>query len=142
MVSCDLCLFQLPVPVFLPTTLHGAEQIVETISQLTRKESPEQPPPTETVTEDKKPGMLTGGFSRCSSYHFIYIFFSSQIAKSRSCRNVQDILYLWSGSCVICDTLTQFPFYPYFQLLSVCLRCRCEASEGGEGRNRERILQD
>lgn len=69
------CRFQLPVPVFLPTTLHGADQIVETISQLKRKESTEQLPPDETSTEDEKPGTLIREFSRC----WISVF-SSQIA--------------------------------------------------------------
>lgn len=54
------------MPVFLPTTLSGAEQIVETISQLKKKESSEQLPPTETNTEDKKPGTLVGGLGLCS----------------------------------------------------------------------------
>lgn len=49
---------QVPVPVFLPTTLQGAEQIIEAINKLKNKVPSELLSMAETITEDQKPGTL------------------------------------------------------------------------------------
>lgn len=58
-------LCQLPVPVFLPTTLQSTEQIVQTIQELRSKmpsapvAAQEDPPsPTEVTSEDQKAGSV------------------------------------------------------------------------------------
>lgn len=56
------------MPVFLPTTLQGAEQIVQTISELKNK-VPSDPLEADLITmaeviaEDQKPGALKSGFN-------------------------------------------------------------------------------
>lgn len=52
---------QVPVPVFLPTTLQGAEQIIEAINELKNKVPSELLSMAETITEDQKPGTLVWG---------------------------------------------------------------------------------
>lgn len=55
------CPVQVPVPVFLPTTLQGAEQIVQTIRELKNK-VPSDPleadmiSMADVIAEDQKPG--------------------------------------------------------------------------------------
>lgn len=54
------------MPVFLPTTLQGAEQIVQTISELKHKVSTDTLKADlisveEMIAEDQKPGMLMRG---------------------------------------------------------------------------------
>lgn len=57
------CPVQVPVPVFLPTTLQGAEQIIQTINELKNK-VPSDPleadmlSMAEVIAEDQKPGTL------------------------------------------------------------------------------------
>lgn len=56
-----LCV-QVPVPIFVPTTLQGSDQIVQTIKELQNKVPSEglasNPLPTaEGLTEDQKPGL-------------------------------------------------------------------------------------
>lgn len=60
------CPVQVPVPVFLPTTLQGAEQIIQTINELKNK-VPSDPleadmlSMAEVIAEDQKPGTLVWG---------------------------------------------------------------------------------
>lgn len=49
---------QVPVPVFVPTTLQGAEQIIESINELKSKVSSDLLSVAKTATEDQKPGTL------------------------------------------------------------------------------------
>lgn len=46
----------MPVPVFLPTTLQGAEQIVQAIKELKNEVSSDLLPTAEATAEDQKPG--------------------------------------------------------------------------------------
>ena len=58
------------MPVFLPTTLQGAEQIVQTINEL-KNNVPSDPleadliSMAEMIAEDQKPGRLTRGLNVC-----------------------------------------------------------------------------
>lgn len=62
----SVCLsVQVPVPVFLPTTLQGAEQIIETINELKNKVPSDLLSMAEMITGDQKPdthveGSLSG----------------------------------------------------------------------------------
>ena len=57
------CVLQVPVPVFLPTTLQGAEQLIQTFKDLKRA-APSDPPEAdklseaEVISDDEKPGTL------------------------------------------------------------------------------------
>lgn len=46
------------MPVFLPTTLQGAEQIIESIKELKNNVTPDLQPMTETLKEDQKEGTI------------------------------------------------------------------------------------
>lgn len=48
----------MPVPVFLPTTLQGAEQIIESINELKNNVTPEPQPVTQTLKEDQTEGSV------------------------------------------------------------------------------------
>lgn len=58
------CPVQVPVPVFLPTTLQGSEQIIQTINELKHK-VPSDPLEADLISmadmiaEEQKPGTLT-----------------------------------------------------------------------------------
>lgn len=49
---------QVPVPVFLPTTLQGAEEIIESINELKNNVTSDLQPMTENLKEDQKEGAI------------------------------------------------------------------------------------
>lgn len=49
---------QVPVPVFLPTTLQGAEQIIESINELKNNVTPELQRVPQTLKEEQKEGTI------------------------------------------------------------------------------------
>lgn len=48
----------MPVPVFLPTTLQGAEEIIESINELKNNVTSDLQPVTENLEEDRKEGKI------------------------------------------------------------------------------------
>lgn len=48
----------MPVPVFLPTTLQGAEEIIESINELKNNVTSDLQPVTENLEEDQREGKI------------------------------------------------------------------------------------